>query len=676
MSQGRGVPPDVADLEPAFVRDVRQFIHTSGAVALHRLPQLLPGWQFKRADVIRVCRVDGAIDVDGGVALSRLMHSDVDEGARRVLGVGSPQPLPALYTGVLRHLRARKSAAEPTLDEFEAFLDAQPHYRVAGDLVEADCRLTKPSGLDAVLLASIGRSGSGLSLREPLVKFAQRRGYRAASVNNYTSSSVVLDFAATGVVRRRGAAVDLRIAEELRQQAPRGPRWASWGWLGDVRFWIQCRITPRGLSPSPPRDLLALLRGRAFRCLAADRTEIGVLEFDDDGRVSWDLQGDAPVTALITSVLEFQVGRHPAVVVLSGETAELEDEYAGDVDACVLHDGRWWAVLFVDQALLDGGPHLLPHVLLRHVELRVGDERQLTGPDPRDVVVLKREPHAGVLHGLHGSLGRLNVRRGTWIRIAVTPAALLLKVCGNPQPGTVDDLRARVGLSPRDGEQRAFAQVGAALGLPGVADRVAVTKALTKRGRTDLALLSTSARAHRVRPPSGGGLVARSSNGRVLVVEGAGAQMLPVSSTTGVDLLPFGVPWARASEEAAATVDRPWQRWIHAFLRAWLAASTGGPVVVELSRGEWRAEGSPHRRLVDALESAVVEDSSERELPLWSVTGLPSTGLGFVHMVKAAVDRGLTGVTVMPDAVATRWGHTVRTGAGLVDAFLAVDSVA
>lgn len=665
-----GSAPAEEYLCPAFMRDVRRLVHDAGAVSLDRLVAHLQTWDCERGDALAACVGDDVLDVVDGIALSRRVGSLLDVGVRRALSVRNPQPLPSVFVGALRHLRMRNADILPTFDEFEAFVHAQDHYAIDGELVWADCRLPDPAGLERALMDALIYSPGGLAPREQLVDAAERQGFSASSARQHTSLSPLLDFACTGVLRRRGDTIDLRVAEVLRRQARTGPRWAPWGWVGDTRLWIQSRVTGPGLSPSPPRDVEALLMGRVFRCLAADRTELGALKFDMGGTTSWE-HAAAPVEEVASSVLEFEVGRHPAVVVLSGETAEEEDEYPGDVDACVLHDGRWWAVLRVDRSLLEGAPHLLPHVLLRHADLQVGDERSLSVEE--DVVVLRREPHAGVLHGLGTCLRRREVTRGTWIRVAVTPSGMLLEVIGRPEPGTTDELRAHVGLGPRDGEQRAYAAIGSALGLGGVADRVAVARALTRRGRADLARLATAASAGRPRGGATTGPIAYvAHDGPVLVRDAGGADLVPSAGNAGVVAGPLGVQWVRPSSAQDGHSDVNWDRWVRAFLRAWFAASTRGPVLIELRDGRWFAEGIGHRRLLDALEAVDVATGMFVELPEWRVVSLPTTGLGFIHLVRDASQAGVTSVQINRDAVVATWMTHSTTGLGLVDALVPV----
>ena len=657
-------------LDPEFIRAARQLVHKSGAATVDRLMAALDGWSFDREEFLYAYGGDREIRVVDSVAVSLRREAALATGLKKALSATNPQSIVAAYPGALRLLRFRNAPVLPTLEEFKTFLLTSPEFSVEGEAVTSLSSAPEPEGLEALLLRAIDNSEAGLVDRDSLARYARGRGYSEASVQQYGSYSPVLELACTGVFRRRGAMVDFGRAEQMRRELGRRSRWAPWGWLGPDRFWIQCRITEDGLKPRPPRDLLELLLGRSFPTLAVDRTELGLLKFDHQGSVVWALQPSVDNLREESSVLEFRVGAHPSVALLSGESADDEDQYPGDVDGCVLVEGRWWMVVHVDEALLEGAACLLPNVLVSRLGLGFGDEAELLCDGGASARV-RREAHAGVLIGLGARLRASGVAPGWWVRIAIAPSRLDLHQLGRTSMGTAEDLMVRVGLDSDAGPPKLFRAIGSALGLGGISDRGDVVAALHRRGRPDLARLAE--RAHQRRGSSGSGSVASLSvmrDGEDLVVRDAcGRLMAARPGGTPGGTSPIGLNWVEVGEAAGAPNDPVWQRWISAYVRAWFSAVTSQPVTFELDGRDWLLGSRRFPRLVEAMEAVDVAGGTG-VLPVSTNVCFPETGLGFIHALREAASAGLRTLTVTQDGVVCQWNRGGRSTGLFLEALM------
>lgn len=428
---------------------------------------------------------------------------------------------------------------------------------------------------------------------------------------------------------------------------------------------MEAGIANDTLRPSPPADVELLLRGRSFVVYAADRTSLGNMKFSEEGVVVFDWNADNVGTPEDQKSLHvFVVGRLSGSVVRLTAAVGEDDAYPGDVDGCVLVDGRWWLVIAVDEELLAGDTCLVPLSLIKGVVGALGEETVLSW-EGSNSVRLRREPHCGVVAGLGACVRSLGHSPPRWIRIAFTPLGLKMEPLGSPDAGTREDLLARVGLSSAISGRPYFSAIGGALGLGANQDRRDVLAAFRRRGRPDLVALAE--RTPGVSPPrqSAQDLLVQldAKAGDVIVTDRDGRPLEPVSVATIGGPRPLGLEWKIRQHGGGsfALRDSIWARWVTAVLRAWLVANCAEPLTFRIEGDGWVYRGIRFARLLDAFEAVDVPDCATMALPLLE-NYCPPTGLGFVNLITDAVASGLREVVISDAGVLAFWADGSSTG--------------
>lgn len=187
--------------------------------------------------------------------------------------------------------------------------------------------------------------------------------------------------------------------------------------------------------------------------------------------------------------------------------------------------------------------------------------------------------------------------------------------------------------------------------------------AFMRRGRPDLANLALALPPELARDKPTELVASVSAEGRAVVVRRDGNLVIPQPLVSVTGMSPLGLAWGPATGPWGLANDDVWRRWFAAYLRAWLAATASGPLTFERGETRWTYQGRCFDRLIEALESVEVPAGAEAVLPC-SDRGVPTTGLGFINVVRDAADAGLSALTLWKNGCTAYWSDG-RTSHGI-----------
>jgi hypothetical protein len=401
--------------------------------------------------------------------------------------------------------------------------------------------------------------------------------------------SPLLEMVGSGLYGVRGAPIDVLAA--ARQRSRTRHAWSHWGRLDRRRLWVEVKSSGEDLRARIPNDCLDVidhgrqplvsLTGSPLGSLVLDRHDVHI-DWTHSPPVDWDF-GER------SAVIEFEL-RDQFVRLLTG-VSTMDDADPRYVDGCVLHNGRWRAVVDVDTALIETRGCLVPKAVDGLSDLSEGERRDFISGD--GTVTVTCEPHAfrvqiprSDLLPDNGNL-RIDFDGDDCSLHPLEPApdltAVILHAVGLPSPAT-----------------RPWPAIGATLGLAG-ADYLDVARRFADRGRFDLAQLARTAPFANVEKsdPAGhsdefelgaGQLVHLTSNGKRYARRVAGSG-------------PLGLQWKPVPDPVP---DATWAELTLLILRAWAAASHGS---VDLRRTEdgWAFQSEHRSTLVESLRQIAKE---------------------------------------------------------------------
>jgi hypothetical protein len=175
--------------------------------------------------------------------------------ARRVLSVASPQTVHSIREGVRRAFtyRAKSNAryellSTPPSDVLTTFFERNPEFRIQDGSVQPIHPLDYREELgdvDRALVEVFRSTATGVLDRRGVVEACLARGLNESSVSIFLTYSPIVEHAGLDIWKLRGVGVDPTAIEALREANANGPtekRLLNFGWHGDGRLWIACRL--------------------------------------------------------------------------------------------------------------------------------------------------------------------------------------------------------------------------------------------------------------------------------------------------------------------------------------------------------------------------------------------------------------------------------------------------
>ena len=232
--------------------------------------------------------------------------TDIPEGrnrleniAKKILSVASPQAVASIREGVRRVYRWRSSTNEryrsltvPPQSVIACFLERHPDFHLHGESVTSvkplDYRKLLGQGEQA-LVDTLRTISSGVVDRRTLVQECLSRGINESTLSVYTSYSPILEHIGIGLWQLRGVRVDPAAVEAVREQnalRPRETRVQDFGWSSDGKLWVAWTLPAISSSPvfGIPGAIKRYLSNQSFaaRPKDADRS-LGKISISDAG---------------------------------------------------------------------------------------------------------------------------------------------------------------------------------------------------------------------------------------------------------------------------------------------------------------------------------------------------------------------------------------------------------
>jgi hypothetical protein len=460
----------------------------------------------------------------------------------------------------------------------------------------------------------------------------------------------MVEMVANGVFGRRGAVIDLAAVESLRAAQRVGP-WCRWGRLDRRRLWIDVKTAGRAFRGRFPQDCYDILGNRVWALLMPGGRELGELSTvagAGELAVSWRV---APPNDWTSgdhgAVIEFDVADNTARLYSGVANGAAEDPRY--VDGCALVDGRWTAVVELDDRALRDDRVRVPLAVDGLAEIGVG-HRQPYRCGQSEVGVF-REPHSYRVDGLAAILG--DVPDGTFVRLSFRDSDCGV-VVAPPPADTIGRLLASVGIF--ESVQRPWAVLGAALGVGGGADQRAVRRAFADRERFDLAQLTRELPKRRSSGSNDDSVEVNDFRcaGHHLV-QSTARGLYFAEPVPGIG--PLGLRWSRT--EPGMSSARDWAIETLVILRVWAASNDIETLVVERSEGGWTSALVGPEQTLRGLLRRIADLGGHldaRRLNL-RMPGVPLSPLGYVRMYARA-ERDLQKLVVTADG----WTATSNSG--------------
>jgi len=205
--------------------------------------------------------------------------------AKRILSVASPQPIASIREGVRRVFRYRassnpryRSLVVPPQTVMASFFRQHPAFRIDGDLVGNVTPIGSRSLLgdgERALVDAIRASAAGVLDRKTLISACMARGINENTLSLYTTYSPLLEHIGLDLWKLRGVRVDPAAVEAVREQnqlRPRETRLLEQGWTPDGKLWIAWKLpgNTSSLVFGVPGAVRRYLANRTFQAVAKD----------------------------------------------------------------------------------------------------------------------------------------------------------------------------------------------------------------------------------------------------------------------------------------------------------------------------------------------------------------------------------------------------------------------
>jgi hypothetical protein len=175
--------------------------------------------------------------------------------AMRVLSVASPQSVQSIREGVRRAFTYRAKSnpryellSTPPSNVLTTFFERNPEFRIQDGNVRPIHPLDYREQLgdvDKALVEVFRSTATGVLDRRGVVEACLARGLNESSVSIFLTYSPIVEHIGLDIWKLRGVGVDPAAIEALRQANAGGPtekRLLNFGWRGDGRLWIACRL--------------------------------------------------------------------------------------------------------------------------------------------------------------------------------------------------------------------------------------------------------------------------------------------------------------------------------------------------------------------------------------------------------------------------------------------------